>query len=363
MLRRWLKRVLFLGAVVAASSSWAGITVFQDPTNLGTTGAPPVSISAGGPAVSLNLFYQQFGGNVSDPSKVCLSGDGDEVCGWDIWVSSGPGITLLSFVPNPGSDIVSNISGNVLRANGGDPISAETGVHRLGTLVVSASSAGSNVTVSGNLYVTAKLAAANVATGAAGETLATSVDGNTDTDGDGVLDAAPDNCPTIPNGPAQASVPGVGNQTDTDGDGVGDACDNCVTIANPRVFPSLAPSEAAYLAANPWATLTGGQRDDDHDGYGNKCDAKFPGVSGVTVNTGDLTEFRASNTKNRTTDTCGTAGTHPCAIFDLDESGLTISTSDLTQFRSLNTKQPGPKCPTCPIDCAFGTAGTCGTIP
>ena len=37
-----------------------------------------------------------------------------------------------------------------------------------------------------------------------------------DTDGDGVLDAAPDNCPTVPNS----------NQANTDGDAEGDACDD-----------------------------------------------------------------------------------------------------------------------------------------
>ena len=45
-----------------------------------------------------------------------------------------------------------------------------------------------------------------------------------DADGDGVNDSQ-DNCPSIPNGPAQAGIPGVGNQTDADGDGAGDACD------------------------------------------------------------------------------------------------------------------------------------------
>ncbi len=169
-----------------------------------------------------------------------------------------------------------------------------------------------------------------------------------DTDGDGRQDAI-DNCLTVANP----------DQADTDGDGVGDVCDNCVNLANPRVTPDA----ATYLGANPWATLTGGQRDDDHDGYGNKCDGKFPGVPGLFVSNGDLIEWRASNTKNRTVDQCGTVGTHPCAIYDLDETGLFISNGDLLQWRLLNTKAPGPKCPTCPLTCTAGTAGTCGAIP
>jgi hypothetical protein len=47
---------------------------------------------------------------------------------------------------------------------------------------------------------------------------------NPDIDGDGVLNEV-DNCPDVPNGPGEASIPGVGNQTDIDGDGMGDACD------------------------------------------------------------------------------------------------------------------------------------------
>ncbi len=358
MLRcRLVRGILAFAALVAATPSWAAgsVSVFQDPTNTGTPGAPPVNVSAGGPSVSLNLFYQQIGGNASAAGTVCLSGEGDEICGWDIYVgASAPTMVLQSFTPNPGSDIVANISGNVLRANGGDPINGEIGIHRLGTLVVSTSAAGPTLTVSGNLSVTAKLASTNVATG---NILAQGVSGG-DSDGDGVVDGS-DNCPTVPNGLNEAGVPNVGNQVDGDGDGVGDACDNCRTVANARVVGGA----AAFVAANPWATLTGDQRDDDHDGYGNKCDGKFPGVAGLFVSNGDLIEWRTANTKNRTLDQCGTAGTHPCAIYDLDETGLFISNGDLIQWRTLNTKAPGPKCPSCPLACVSGSAGTCGAIP
>ena len=160
-----------------------------------------------------------------------------------------------------------------------------------------------------------------------------------DADGDGFPDGL-DNCPTVANP----------DQADADFDGVGDACDNCVNVANPRV-------SADYLALNPWATLTGGQRDDDHDGFGNRCDAKV-GAAGV-VNSADLGQFRASLGKSRTAHLCGTSGTLSCAEFDIDENGGVINAGDLGVFRTLNGKLPGPKCPTCPLTCTAGTAGSC----
>jgi len=190
-----------------------------------------------------------------------------------------------------------------------------------------------NSTISGNLFRSGRCAAL------------VPVANQLDPDRD-VATSDEDNCPVTTNT----------SQADAELDSVGDACDNCVNVANPRVASD-------FLTQNPWATLTGGQRDDDHDGYGNKCDAKFPGVPGLTVNTGDLTAFRASNAKNRTTDTCGTTGTQPCAIWDLDETGLTINTGDLAQFRLLNTRPPGPKCPSCPLACTAGTAGACPATP
>ncbi|MGH3645466.1 MAG: thrombospondin type 3 repeat-containing protein, partial [Mycobacterium sp.] len=162
-----------------------------------------------------------------------------------------------------------------------------------------------------------------------------------DEDDDGRSDSI-DNCPHVANS----------NQLDDDGDGVGDACDNCLATANPRVA-------ANFLAIHPWATLTGRQRDDDHDGYGNKCDPDFAGVNGAIVDGDDYLQYLASTPRNRAQDMCGVTGSMPCAIFDLDESGDSIGGTDLGVFRAFEGFAPGPKCPTCPMGCDAGSAGTC----
>jgi hypothetical protein len=166
-----------------------------------------------------------------------------------------------------------------------------------------------------------------------------------DPDRDGVPHAN-DNCPFTPN-PTQA---------DGDGDRVGDACDNCVSQPNPRV-------PLAFLAENPWATLTGGQRDDDRDGYGNQCDAKFPDTAGTIVSTLDLNQLRAATGKPRAADLCGLDERSPCAVYDLNEVGSSVGGTDLSRFRELSLKSPGPKCPACPLPCVAGTDATCAPAP
>jgi hypothetical protein len=168
-----------------------------------------------------------------------------------------------------------------------------------------------------------------------------------DTDGDGACDPV-DNCPTIANS----------DQSDTDGDLVGQVCDNCTAVAN-------AKPPAAFFTGNIWWTLTGGQRDDDHDGFGNVCDGDFPGTTGGNVGPADTAQYKASLTKSRTGDTCGTLGTRPCAIFDLnltqntDAPGGNIGPADTARYKALLTFPAGPKCAACPLACTAGTTGSC----
>lgn len=78
-----------------------------------------------------------------------------------------------------------------------------------------------------------------------------------DADGDGVPDAT-DNCPTVPNGPAQAGIPGVGNQTNTDA---------ALNAAGATVDPDGAagPLPPAPLPADPLGDAC--DPDDDNDSF------------------------------------------------------------------------------------------------
>ena len=111
-----------------------------------------------------------------------------------------------------------------------------------------------------------------------------------DSDGDAVLNAS-DNCPSVPNGPGESGVPGVGDQTNTDadneaagfrlgsgnpppilpGDALGDACDDdddndSFSDADEQVIFGVGPGSAeertpcrTATVDDPWPPDTFGQ--------------------------------------------------------------------------------------------------------
>jgi hypothetical protein len=154
-----------------------------------------------------------------------------------------------------------------------------------------------------------------------------------DGDGDGTPDIL-DNCATIANPQQQDLDELVGDHSP---DGVGDICDNCPWHHNPR---------ATYPA---YRTTTGGQLDDDADGYGNRCDASY---TGPIVTALDTIQYKASVNKPVWGSNCGSPAIRSCDRFDLDGTSPAITALDTIVFRQLLNKPLGPKCATCPLECA-----------
>jgi len=119
-----------------------------------------------------------------------------------------------------------------------------------------------------------------------------------DTDFDGVPDVR-DNCPTVPNGPLQAAIPGIGNQTNSDADKFGDACDNCRFVYNPGQWD---------LNLDPATT---------GNGIGNACEIY---ASSSYDGDGDLVPDGQNNQGQVTEDNCPTVPNFDQV--DLDHDGI-----------------------------------------
>jgi hypothetical protein len=327
-----------VAAMLVLSAPSAGAFEVYHSNDGGATVASPVTVPIGGSA-TLHLYYRNPGG-ASAPNSVCETGTGAEICGWDLRFLATGGIATDAngFVPT--GDVVFKRTSGQLNANGGDAINGQSGNVKIGDVAISATGPGTFHLANGS-YVTAALGL-----GTAGTTLlAVTAAGENDTDGDGLANGS-DNCPTVANGPGQASVPDVGNQANADGDDRGDACDNCQTIANSTV------------AALGFQTTTGGQLDDDADGWGNQCDADY-NQAGPAVDSTDLGLFKFAFGKKRAQSNCNPGGTSPCDKYDHNNAVATIDSSDFTAFKSLfgQTKASNDdqmeRCPTCPLP------GTC----
>ena len=76
-----------------------------------------------GAADGKQLFLYIDGGAVaSAPGAACMDGLGDEVCGFDLELLAQGGLSLTSFTPDPGADIMIDLNGAILRVNGLDSL-------------------------------------------------------------------------------------------------------------------------------------------------------------------------------------------------------------------------------------------------
>jgi hypothetical protein len=210
----WIGAALL--SIVLGSSAFA-FEVFHSPLDNGVSGGV-ASLGAGPNA--LNLWISN-GTTPTSSGSVCVNGNGQEICGWDIRVSC-QGCTFASFDAQ-GADVVSNIEANQLtfHANGGNPLAPTAGAERAGVLTVNVSGPG-QVQLIGDQWVSAALVGANVAVAP----IAVAADG----DSDGALDAD-DNCPGIANA-GQGDAGTLGSLTP---DGIGDFCQCGDVTANGAV--------------------------------------------------------------------------------------------------------------------------------
>lgn len=126
---------------------------------------------------------------------------------------------------------------------------------------------------------------------------------DTDTDGDGLEDAA-DNCPNVFN-PVRPMD--NGQQADFDGDGEGDACDVCPIDANTEDCTLFDPTDSdgdgiANESDNCPNVANKDQADTDMDGKGNACDPcpdePNPGTAACTASIYDIKSGKITGTVN-----------------------------------------------------------------
>jgi hypothetical protein len=96
------------------------------------------------------------------PAEACLSGSGDERCGWDLAIESLGALTLTSFTPV--GDVVASVTPTRLRFNGGAFDTGELGPVKLGDLVI-ASTGDGEVTLTQGTVVDAALLRQSLASG------------------------------------------------------------------------------------------------------------------------------------------------------------------------------------------------------
>lgn len=133
--------IFFALAIVAAGLPAAAAQLFHSPGDDGQPPFGPGTIAEGG--VRSIFLYIDDGAMASAPGSACHDGQGDEICGYQVTLTGAGGLTIASFAPEPGADLLVDQSAGGIVINGLDPVSPTPGPKRIGELQVNAATGGS----------------------------------------------------------------------------------------------------------------------------------------------------------------------------------------------------------------------------
>ena len=103
------------------------------------------------------LYLYITKGLATSTSGVCESGTGDEICGYTIDLATQGQFSFIDFTPEPGSDLIFNLSANRFRATALDHLNPSPGPKRIGTLNISTAGVGGGVNMANSQAVSADL--------------------------------------------------------------------------------------------------------------------------------------------------------------------------------------------------------------
>ena len=128
-------------AMPATATHATGTQVFHSPNDNGQPAGGFPEVPSGG--VRSLYLYIDGGASASPVGTPCDTGTGNEVCGYTLTLTALTGLTLAAFTPDPGANLLYDITGLELRVNGLDTLAPTPGPKRIGELLVNGAEGGS----------------------------------------------------------------------------------------------------------------------------------------------------------------------------------------------------------------------------
>jgi len=220
--------------LLVSQAAGAPPTVFHSPLDDGVAPAQ-TPIVAGSPSAQLYL-YVDAGPGASGVGTPCVDGDGDEICAWEFELLTSGDVSVQSFLPDPGRDVVWALGATNLNATGGDAVAGELGPLRVGEVVLAVSGPVWGVDLNAGSAVDATFALAPMTPGAVA--VPEPGAGLLWWAGGAALLAMARRKRRLPRGTwaglgALLILASSAAAQDADLDGIPDSNDNCIYVANP----------------------------------------------------------------------------------------------------------------------------------